>query len=127
MDKCAYRVSGAFVWQRVRIRSERWQAARQDTDIVPSYKQTRHVWLLSALPPTVQTPCNHSIALQQTSNRAFAVTRASDAANMLPAPSDHHMRWATTALRTVCRTLGPQLWVDDEVLRALSGPALRNG
>ena len=67
----------------------------QDTDIVPSYKQTQHPWLLSALPPTVQTPCNNSIAFP---NASVCGEGASDATIMHPAPSDHHMRGATTAL-----------------------------
>ena len=57
---------------------------------------------------------------------AFALTRASDATIMPPAPSDHYMREATTALRTVSATLGPQLLVVVEVLRALSGLVRRN-
>ena len=48
---------------------------------------------------------------------------ASDATSMHPAPSDHNMREATTALLSVSATLGPQLSVVVEVLRALSGPA----
>ena len=51
---------------------------------------------------------------------------ASDATSTHPAPSDHNMRGATTALRTLCATLGPQFWLVVEVLRALSGPARRN-
>ncbi len=67
----------------------------QHTDIVPCNQQTLHAWLLKTLPPTVQTPCKNSIAFP---NASLAVTRASDATFMLPAPSDHHMREATTAL-----------------------------
>ena len=45
---------------------------------------------------------------------------------MLPAPSDHHMRGATTALLSLSTTLGPQLTMVVEVLRALSGLVRRN-
>ena len=51
---------------------------------------------------------------------------ASDATIMLPAPSDHHMRRATTALQTVSATLGPHSIMVVEVLEALSGRARRN-
>ena len=51
---------------------------------------------------------------------------ASDATIMPPAPSDHYMREATTALQTVSATLGPQLSMVVEVLRALSGLVRRN-
>ena len=91
--------------------------------MLPSYKQTLHAWLLKTLPPTVQTPCKNSIAFP---NASLAVTRASDATFMLPAPSDHHMRRATTALQTVSATLGPQLSLVVEVLQALSGLVRRN-
>ena len=95
----------------------------QHTDLVPSNQQTLHAWLLETLPPTVQTPCKHSIALQ---NASLAVTRASDATFMLPAPSGHHMREATKALLSVSATLGPRLLMVVEVLRALSGLVRRN-
>ena len=98
-------------------------AALHNTGMLPSYKQTLHAWLLKTLPPTVQTPCKNSIALQ---NASLAVTRASDATFTPPAPSGHHMREATTALLSVSATLGPQLVMVVEVLRALSGPARRN-
>ena len=52
--------------------------------------------------------------------------KASDATFMLPAPSDHHMREATTALLSLSATLGPQLMMVVEVLRALSGLVRRN-
>ena len=54
------------------------------------------------------------------------LTSSSDATFMLPAPSDHHMREATTALLSVSATLGPQLLMVVEVLRALSGLVRRN-
>ena len=117
-------LSGAFVWQRVRTRSEFLHAA------CSSYKCRQQIKRRGILGYSLRS-CRQSRAHAQTRSRskapAFALTRASDAANMHPAPSDHNMRWATTALRTVCRTLGPQLSVDVEVLRALSGPARRNG
>ena len=53
---------GAFVWQPVQIMFEAWQAAKQDTDIVPSYQQTQHAWLLSTLPLLVQGLPKDSIA-----------------------------------------------------------------
>ena len=105
------------------IRSEFLHTALHNTEIVPSNQQTLHAWLLKTLPPTVQTPCKHSIAFP---NASLAVTRASDATIMLPAPSDHHMREATTALLSVSATLGPRLLVVVEVLRALSGLVRRN-
>ena len=91
--------------------------------MLPSYKQTLHAWLLTTLPPTVQTPCKNSIALQ---NASLCGDKASDATFMPPAPSDHHMREATTALLSVSATLGPRLLVVVEVLRALSGLVRRN-
>ena len=115
--------SGAFVWQRARTRSEFLHIVLHNTGMLPSYKHTLHDWLLKTLPPTVQTPCKHSIAFP---NASLCGDKASDATFMLPAPSDHHMRRATTALQTVSATLGPQLSVVVEVLRALSGPARRN-
>ena len=104
-------------------RSAMLHAALHNTGMLPSYKQTLHAWLLKTLPPTVQTPCKHSIAFP---NASLAVTRASDANIMLPAPSDHHMRETTTTLLSVSATLDPQLVMIVEVLRALSGPARRN-
>ena len=105
------------------IRSEFLHTALHNTEIVPCNQQTLHAWLLTTLPPTVQTPCKNSIAFP---NASLAVTRASDATFMLPAPSDHHMRRATTALQTVSATLGPHSIMVVEVLEALSGRARRN-
>ena len=68
----------------------------------------------------------HAKTPSRSQTRAFAVKAASDATSTHPAPSDHNMREATTALQTVCATLGPQLLVVVEVLRALSGLARRN-
>ena len=79
------------------VRSEMLHAVCSNTGMLPSYKQTQHAWLLSTLPPTVQTPCKNSIAFP---NASLAVTWASDATFMPPAPSDHHMRGATTAVRS---------------------------
>ena len=104
-------------------RSAILHAALHNTGMLPPYKQTLHAWLLKTNRPTVQTPCKNSIALR---NASLCGDKASDATFMLPAPSDHHMRRATTALQTVSATLGPQLSVVVEVLRALSGPARRN-
>ena len=105
------------------IRSEFLHTALHNTEIVPCNQQTQHPWLLTAHPPTVQTPCTDSIAFP---NASLAVTSSSDATFMLPAPSDHHMRETTTALLSVSATLGPQLVMVVQVLRALSGPARRN-
>ena len=121
MAKCAYRgVCMATGANQVRVLAS-WHAEATSAD---TNKQTQNPWLLSANSPTVQTPCKDSIAFQ---NASLCGEGASDATIMPPAPSDHYMREATTALRTVSATLGPQLSVDVEVLRALSGPARRNG
>ena len=104
-------------------RSAILHTALHNTEIVPCNQQTLHAWLLTTLPPTVQTPCKNSIAFP---NASLAVTRASDATFMPPAPSDHHMREATTALLSLSATLGPQLMMVVEVLRALSGLVRRN-
>ena len=72
-------------------RSAILHAALHNTGMLPSYKQTLHAWLLKTLPPTVQTPCKNSIAFP---NASLAVTRASDATFMPPAPSDHHITHA---------------------------------
>ena len=62
-------------------RSAMLHAALHNTGMLPSYKQTLHAWLLTTLPPTVQTPCKNSIAFP---NASLAVTRASDATFMPP-------------------------------------------
>ena len=97
----------------------------QHTDIVSCNQQTLHAWLLKTNRPTVQTPCKNSIALRNAS-LAVTTTSFSDATFMLPAPSDHHMREATTALLSLSATLGPQLFMVVEILRALSGLVRRN-
>jgi hypothetical protein len=56
--------------------------------------------------------------------RAVVVKAASDAT--CTHPSDHNMRGATTALLTVCATLGPRFSMVGEVLRAFRRPARRN-
>ena len=49
----------------------------------------------------------HSKTPSRSQTRAVAVKAASDATSTHPAPYDHNMRWATTALQSVCATLGP--------------------
>ena len=89
------------------IRSEFLHTALHNTEIVPSNQQTLHAWLLTTLPPTVQTPCKHSIAFP---NASLAVTRASDATIMLPAPSDHHMRGLLQPSKASPRPSAPDCW-----------------
>ena len=57
--------------------------ALHNTGMLPSYKQTLHAWLLTTLPPTVQTPCKNSIAFP---NASLCGDKASDATFMLPGP-----------------------------------------
>ena len=71
----------------------------QKLQVQTQNKQTQNPWLLSVNLPTVQTPFKNSIAFPSRSQtRAVAVKEASDATIMPPAPSDHYMREATTAL-----------------------------
>ena len=58
---------GAFTMADGRdMRSEMLHAACS-TQNVPCYQQTLHAWLLTTIPPTVQTPCKNSIAFQNAS------------------------------------------------------------
>ena len=76
--------------------------------------------------PSRQPSRPHASTPSRSQTRALTVKAASDATIMLPAPSDHHMRRATTALQTVSATLGPHSIMVVEVLQALSGRARRN-
>ena len=107
--------------------------ANQVRDLASGIAQHRHAPILhlnTACLPTLNDPAfgpGPDQRLHRVPKRErFAVKAASDATSTHPAPSDHNMRWATTALQSVCATLGPQLLVVVEVLRALSGRARRN-
>ena len=116
-------ILGRLYRQRVRTRSEFSQVA------CSSYKcrhETNRRGNLGYSLRTRRQSRPHAKTPSRSKTRAFALTRASDATIMPPAPSDHYMREATTALRSVSATLGPQLLVVVEVLRALSGLVRRN-